>query len=102
VRWFHDEASVVCDETGAPLFIKGLMVDVTDKKRMEDELVDHRYRLDCKVEQRTGRLMKSIAMLESCNASLCGELSSARMEIAALKQQLMQFAPAADENCSSE
>lgn len=102
VRWFHDEASVVCDEAGAPLFIKGVMLDITDKKRMEAELVDHRYYLERNVEQRTRQLMKRIAMFESCNASLCNELSSARMEIAELKQQLMLLAPASDEDISSE
>lgn len=102
VRWFHDEASVVCDEAGAPLFIKGVMLDITDKKRMEAELVDHRYYLERNVEQRTHQLMKRIAMFESCNASLCSQLSSARLEIAALKQQLMLLAPASDEDRSSE
>lgn len=93
VRWFHDEASVVCDENGAPLFIRGLMLDITDKKRMEAELVDHRYCLERNVEQRTRQLTKRITMLESCNASLCDELSSARLEVAALKQQLSQLLP---------
>lgn len=102
VRWFHDEASVVCDEAGSPLFIKGVMLDITDKKRMEAELVDHRYCLERNVEQRTRQLMKQIAMFESCNASLCRELSAARMEIAALKQQLMLLAPESDEGCSAE
>lgn len=102
VRWFHDEASVVCDEAGTPLFIKGVMLDITDKKRMEAELVDHRYCLERNVEQRTRQLTKHIAMLESCNASLCDQLSSAKLEIAALKQQLMLLAPVSDEGCSSE
>lgn len=88
LRWFHDEASVVCDEAGAPLFIRGVMLDVSDKKRMEAELADHRYYLERNVEQRTRELMKRIEMLESCNASLCDRLSSAMLECAALKQQL--------------
>lgn len=100
VRWFHDEASVVCDESGAPLFIKGVMLDVTDKKHMEAELASHRYYLERNVEQRTEQLMKRIALLESCNAALCGQLSSARMEIAALGQQLTLIAPDADQGPS--
>lgn len=93
IRWFHDEASVVCDEAGAPLFIRGVMLDVSDKKRMEAELADHRYYLERNVEQRTRELMKRIEMLESCNASLCDRLSSARLECAALKQQLDGMQP---------
>jgi len=93
VRWFHDEATVVCDEAGVPLFIKGVMLDISDKKRMEAELVDHRYCLERNVEQRTRQQTKRIATLESCNASLCNQLSSARQEIAALKQSLMLAVP---------
>lgn len=100
VRWFHDEATVVCDEDGTPQFIKGIMLDITDKKRMEAELVEHRYYLERNVEQRTQQLTKRIAMFESCNASLCSQLSAAKMEIAALKQQLMLLAPESDEERS--
>ena len=93
LRWFHDEASVVCDEAGTPLFIRGVMLDVSDKKHMEAELADHRYYLERNVEQRTRELMKRIEMLESCNASLCDRLSSARLECAALKRQLDEVQP---------
>lgn len=88
VRWFHDEASVVCDESGAPLLIKGVMLDITEKKRMEAELADHRYYLERNVERRTRQLAKRIELLESCNTVLCSQLSSARMEVAALQRQL--------------
>ncbi|HZW24774.1 MAG TPA: PAS domain-containing protein [Gallionella sp.] len=100
VRWFHDEASVVCDETGAPLFIKGVMLDITEKKRMEAELADHRYYLERNVEQRTRQLAKRIELLESCNTMLCSQLSSARLEIAALKRQLQLAAPETGEDRS--
>ena len=93
IRWFHDEARVVCDEAGVPQFIRGVMLDITDKKRMEAELADHRYFLERNVESRTRQLAKCIATLESCNSSLCEQLSAARMEIASLKQQLMANMP---------
>lgn len=97
VRWFHDEASVVCDESGVPKYIKGIMLDVTDKKRLEVELDSHRYYLERNVEQRTEQLTKRISLLESCNESLCARLSSARMEIVSLQQQLSLFAPDAND-----
>lgn len=96
VRWFHDEASVVCDETGAPMFIKGVMLDITDRKHLEAELNNHRYFLERNVALRTEQLMRRLALLESCNASLCEQLSCARMEIASLRQQLDFFAPEID------
>lgn len=88
VRWFHDEANMVCDESGEHLFVMGAMRDITDMKEMEEELNEHRYYLEKKVEQRTEELVRRIALLESCNAALCDKLAQARREIAALNRQL--------------
>jgi PAS domain S-box-containing protein len=87
IRWYHDEASVVCNESGTPLFIRGVMLDITDKKEMEAELNQHRYYLERHVELRTGQLIKRMALLESCNATLGSKLALARTELAALKRQ---------------
>lgn len=93
VRWFHDEASVVCDEAGAPLFIRGVMLDITDKKEMEVELAKHRYYLELNVEQRTAQLVKRMSVLESCNSALCDKLALARKHLASLNQQLHHTLP---------
>ena len=87
VRWFHDEASVLCDESGTPMFIFGAMLDITDKREMEAELKVHRYYLEQGVEQRTEQLLKRMALLESCNATLGEKLALAQKELAKLKQQ---------------
>jgi len=85
-HWLHDEASLVRDETGAPLFTSGIMLDITEKKELESELYEHRYYLERQVEQRTLQLMKRMALLESCNASLCDKLALIYKELATLKQ----------------
>lgn len=100
-RWYHDEAAVVCDESGASLFIRGAMLDITDKKEMEAELNQHRYRLDRHVESRTRQLMKRMVLLESCNATLSEKLAMARMELAALKQQ-SEYKVAKPNDCSEK
>lgn len=97
VRWFHDEASVVCDEFGAPLFVRGVMLDVTGKKTMEAELDELRNCLDRNVERRTEQLMKRMALLESCNATLCDRLASAQSELAVLNQQSVCDLPGAEQ-----
>jgi len=51
MRWLHDEASVVCDESGTPLFTSGVMLDITEKKELEAELHEHRYCLERPVTQ---------------------------------------------------
>ena len=38
VRWFLDEARVVCDEIGQPLFHHGFLLDITERKELEDAL----------------------------------------------------------------
>lgn len=62
-------------------------------KKMQTELNEHRYHLERKVEQRTEHLVKRIAVLESCNATLCDKLALAQKEIFALKKQTAHLLP---------
>ncbi|MFH0813019.1 MAG: response regulator, partial [Pseudomonadota bacterium] len=38
VLWFHDEAILVRNETGKPLFLQGVMIDITERKRSGEDL----------------------------------------------------------------
>ena len=58
VLWFRDEASVVRDESGRSLFLQGILVDITKSKQVEEELRQHRYRLEEWVTKRTNELAK--------------------------------------------
>jgi PAS domain S-box-containing protein len=42
--WVHDETNFVRDENGAPLFLQGVMFDVTDRKLAEQALRDSERR----------------------------------------------------------
>jgi PAS domain S-box-containing protein len=46
VRWLRDQAVIIRDDDGAPLFSQGLMFDVTERKLAEERLADaeQRYR----------------------------------------------------------
>jgi len=46
VVWIHDEATVVRDAQGRPRFWQGFMLDITERKRMEEQLKESeaRYR----------------------------------------------------------
>lgn len=83
ILWFHDEASVVCDEKGKMLFLQGVMLDITEKKSMEAELAEHRHRLEQQVERRTALLERRIAVFEAANANLCAKFEE---NMAALRQ----------------
>jgi PAS domain S-box-containing protein len=40
-KWMHDEAWLIRDAAGKPLFWQGFMIDITDRKRVEMELEHH-------------------------------------------------------------
>lgn len=82
--------------SGTPLFIGGAMPDIANRKEMEAELYELRYRLERKVEQRTEQLVRRAALLESCNAALCDKLALAYKELAALKQRPAHTLPKED------
>jgi len=68
-----------------------------DINKMQAELDEHRYHLERKVEQRTEHLLKHIALLESCNATLCDKLALAQKDLAASRQQAVATFPRKDE-----
>ena len=57
--WFRDEASVVQDESGRSLFLQGILVDITESKQIEAELLRHRWRLEELVAKRTDELAEA-------------------------------------------
>ena len=74
LSWFRDEAEVVADKHGRPLFMQGVMTDITRRKLLETELGQYRYMLDRMVRQRTEQLERRVGILESCNSRLCHKI----------------------------
>ncbi|HWQ95546.1 MAG TPA: EAL domain-containing protein [Gammaproteobacteria bacterium] len=87
ILWFRDEANIVRDETGQPLFLQGVLVDITESKQVEEELRQHRHRLQELVADRTALLEKRTALLESANANLAKELEERRRAELALFEE---------------
>ncbi len=50
VVWFHDEAALVRDADGRPLFLQGVMLDITERKRIETTLQESELRYRSLVE----------------------------------------------------
>ena len=69
-------------KSGTTLFIGNAMLGM---KKIKDELNEHRYYMERNVERRTKHLLTRIAVLESCNAALCGKLALAQKDTAALQ-----------------
>lgn len=70
LRWFHDKARVIMDKYGRPLFLQGVMTDITSFKALESELQHYRNMFDILVRDKTQRLERRVSILEACNSSL--------------------------------
>ena len=99
VRWFLDTASLLYDESGAPLLLQGMLIDITKDKQVEEELRLHRRHLENLVTVRTTQLEQQSAVLNSANANLAAKLSACTQNVSELKkyadklEDLFQNAP---------
>ncbi len=70
-RWILGRGKVVRrDDSGRTLELMGTQVDITERKRMEDELRKARDELELRVQQRTKELGLKTRRLEKVNAAL--------------------------------
>ncbi len=60
IRWVRDRARLVGDNQGKPLYIDGLVMDITAQRQAEAELANTNIRLDAAVQQRTQELTRII------------------------------------------
>ena len=72
-RWVRDRATVVCDEAGRPRRLLGLMVDVTERRGMEESLT----RLLAQAEEAVERKDEFLAMLGHELRTPLGAITSA-------------------------
>jgi PAS domain S-box-containing protein len=56
IFWFRDQAAVVLAGDGRPLFLQGVMYDITNQKRAEQEIRDMNADLERRVADRTSEL----------------------------------------------
>jgi PAS domain S-box-containing protein len=72
-RWIRDRATVLCDETGRPRRLLGLMVDVTERRRTEESLA----RLLAQAEEEVQRKDEFLAILGHELRTPLGAITSA-------------------------
>ena len=62
--WFRDEAWLVKDEDGKPLFLQGVMLDITERRQAEAALREHKGELEKVIEERTAELQRANRKLQ--------------------------------------
>ena len=67
VRWLEVKDVPVFDQQGNVIEIRGIAYDITEKKRMAQELEDHRFHLEKLVDERTLQLLKAKEEAEAAN-----------------------------------
>lgn len=77
-RWIQAISTGIPDEDGQPLYVNGIMIDITDQKRIEQELQASRKELENRVKERTIELSKT-------NEELRSEISRRQKAMEALK-----------------
>jgi PAS domain S-box-containing protein len=77
--WFRDSVTVIA-ETSGPTSLHGIMVDITERKRAEEELREAKRGLERQVEQRTAELSRA-------NETLRDEAEQHRRTARALREK---------------
>jgi PAS domain S-box-containing protein len=67
VVWFNDEAVVIRDAKGQPLYMLGVMLDITARKQAEEQVHQLNMELEMRVAQRTAELVDANTRLRELN-----------------------------------
>ena len=64
VRWIHESVQNICDYSGSPIMVQGAIYDITERKRVEEEVNKYRFHLEELVKERTSQLTAANEQLQ--------------------------------------
>ncbi len=82
VRWVREEAGTIYDQSGRAVKLVGMVIDITERKLMEEEVHKAREELEQKVNERTKELVE-------VNISLSDEVNERRLAETTLRRMLL-------------
>ncbi|MDQ3639539.1 MAG: PAS domain S-box protein, partial [Actinomycetota bacterium] len=87
VVWVRDEAVLVRDEEGTPLYWQGVLLDITERKAAEEAVRENEKRFRQLFDQSVDALLVHDASgkIVDCNAEACRSLGYEREELLALR-----------------
>lgn len=87
VRWIHDRAFPVKDQTGQIYRIAGIAEDITERKRTDEEIHKLNAELEQRVRDRTRELIEKNAELERMNRLFVGR----ELRMVELKERIKEL-----------
>jgi hypothetical protein len=70
IVWLRDEAVIVKNDKGNPLYLQGIMLDITERKRAEDAIMKKAEALKRFNKLAVGRELKIIELKKEINGLL--------------------------------
>jgi PAS domain S-box-containing protein len=90
VIWVEAHAAVICDPSGTPIGMRGVTMDITHRKLIEEELRKTQDMLEARVAKRTAKLREAISEMEAFSYSVSHDLRAPLRTMQGYAQALIE------------